>query len=436
MLLTSPNQHSTDFCEGDPAPGWRQTRWKKPSLAAAIFILGVPVFPAPALAQYGIAKGVFGAIITQSMQPPPPQYYQPVPPPSQYPPQQYQQSYQSPSYQQQYQPQQSNPSLEYEETEQMRRANSATAHPKQHKAHTAVAAAPKPAAPTREGVITVKMKKTRGTFEVPVRVNNAVTIDFTVDSGATDVMIPANVVSALIKSGTLKQEDYIGGQTFTLADGSKLPSVRFKLASLKVGDHTLTDVVASVSPSAGSALLGQSFLSRFGSWTLDNAAGTLNLTMPHADQPQTAAASPPGATTSLASAAAGPATPAAAPTQPADAAKPATGEAAPDKIAAVTAAPAPSSDAGTRTGFVLPAFPAHTSYAEARSHLVALGYEPQEVQQCDPNSTSCYPERVACFGTDVIQCKFEWKHGNTAILVETTNYPPNVAKVECEKNCQ
>src|SRR6185312_15634222 len=112
MLLTSPNQHSTDFCEGDPAPGWRQTRWKKPSLAAALFILGVPVFPAPALAQYGIAKGVFGAIITQSMQPPP-QYYQPVPPPSQYPPQQYQQSYQSPSYQQQYQPQQSNPSLEY-----------------------------------------------------------------------------------------------------------------------------------------------------------------------------------------------------------------------------------------------------------------------------------------------------------------------------------
>jgi hypothetical protein len=43
---------------------------------------------------------------------------------------------------------------------------------------------------------------------------------------------------------------------------------------------------------------------------------------------------------------------------------------------------------------------------------------------------------VSCFGTDVIQCKFEWKHGDTAILVQTTNYPPTVAKVECEKNCQ
>ena len=57
------------------------------------------------------------------------------------------------------------------------------------------------------------------------------------------------------------------------------------------------------------------------------------------------------------------------------------------------------------------------------------------MQACDPNSKSCFPERVSCFGTDVIQCKFEWKHGDTAILVQTIDYPPTVAKVECEKNC-
>jgi hypothetical protein len=239
-----------------------------------------------------------------------------------------------------------------------------------------------------------------------------------------------------MKSGTLKQEDYIGGQTFTLADGSKLPSVRFKLASLQVGDQTLTDVVASVAPSAGSALLGQSFLSRFASWTLDNTRGTLTLTMRSANAEQVAAASAASGTADPAPAAAAPATAAAAPTQPADATKPAPGDGVPAKVASVSAAPSPSSDTRAHLGFVMPAFPDQTKYAEARTHLIALGYEPQEVQACDPANASCFPERVSCFGTDVIQCKFQWKHGDAAILVETVNYPPTVAKVECEKNCQ
>jgi clan AA aspartic protease (TIGR02281 family) len=421
MRLITPTHHD-GFLENDLAAGWRQKPWNCPAFAAAIVLLAIPAFPTPVFAQYGIAKGVFGAIVNSNIQPPR-DYYAPSPPP----PPQYQQQYQQSYQPQPYQPQ-ANPSLQNEETEQLRRENAVAPHPKKHKVHTAVAAAPAP-----NGVIAVKMKKTGGTFEVPVRINNTATIDFTVDSGASDVMIPANVVSALIKSGTLKQEDYIGGQTFTLADGSKLPSVRFKLASLQVGDQTLTDVVASVAPSAGSALLGQSFLSRFGSWTLDNTKGTLTLTMRSANTEQVAAAS---ALTSTADPAPAATVPAAAPTQPADATKPAPADVAPVKVASASAAPTPSPDAGAHTAFVLPAFPIQTKYADARSHLIALGYEPQEVQACDPASTSCFPERVSCFGTDVIQCKFEWKHGDTAILVQTVNYPPTVAKVECEKNCQ
>lgn len=430
MPLTNPNQRAEDFRQREAAAP-REKRWKAPSFAAAIVLLAVPVFPAPASAQYGIAGAALGTMMSQSMQQPPRDYYQPTPPPPQYQ-QQYQQSYQPPPYQGQYQPppyqqQQSDRYLRYEENQQMRRANAATAHAVKRKAHTAVAAAPAP-----NGVIAVRMKKTGGTFEVPVRINDAVTLDFTVDSGAADVMIPADVVSALIKSGTVKPEDYIGGQTFTLADGSKLPSVRFKLASLRVGDQTLADVIASVSPSAGSALLGQSFLSRFASWTLNNTTGTLNLTMRNPDLPQVAAAS----ATADAAPAASP-TAATPPAQPVDAAKPdAAGEAAPDKIAAVSAAPAPSPAAGAHAGFELPAFPDQTSYATARAHLIALGYEPQELNQCDPNNKGCFPERVSCFGSDVIQCKFEWKHGDAAILVQTVNYPPTVANVECEKNCQ
>ena len=184
-----------------------------------------------------------------------------------------------------------------------------------------------------------------------MRIDNTTTINFTVDSGAADVMIPIDVVSALIKSGTLKQEDYIGNQTFTLADGSKLPSVRFKLASLQVGDQTFTDVVASVAPAAGSALLGQSFLSRFASWTLDNTTGTLTLTMRSGNLEQAAATSTP--TTNQAPAAAASAAAVATPAPQADATKPAPSDGATEKVAAVSVAPSPSPDPSAHAGLAL-----------------------------------------------------------------------------------
>jgi predicted aspartyl protease len=62
-----------------------------------------------------------------------------------------------------------------------------------------------------------------------------------------------------------------------LADGSKLPSERFVIRSLKVGGKVLENVTGSIAPVEGSLLLGQSFLSRFGSWSIDNKNGALIL---------------------------------------------------------------------------------------------------------------------------------------------------------------
>ena len=42
------------------------------------------------------------------------------------------------------------------------------------------------------------------------------------------------------------------------------------LRELRVGDYRLQNVKAAVGPVEGSLLLGQSFLARFKSWTLDN----------------------------------------------------------------------------------------------------------------------------------------------------------------------
>lgn len=123
----------------------------------------------------------------------------------------------------------------------------------------------------------VPMKKDGGTWMVPVLINNAITLDFTVDSGAADVSIPEDVVSTLIRAGTIRDTDFIGEKTYVLADGSRVKSKTFRIRSLKVGDRVLENVTGSIAPTKGSLLLGQSFLGRFKSWSIDNTKHALVL---------------------------------------------------------------------------------------------------------------------------------------------------------------
>ena len=108
----------------------------------------------------------------------------------------------------------------------------------------------------------IQLTKRGGTYSVPARINDALTLDFVLDTGAADVSIPADVLMTLVRTGTVATGDFVGKATYVLADGSKLPSLRFLVRKLKVGQHVLDNVAASVAPVAGSPLLGQSFLSR------------------------------------------------------------------------------------------------------------------------------------------------------------------------------
>jgi len=110
-----------------------------------------------------------------------------------------------------------------------------------------------------------------------VTVNDALTLDFMVDSGAAVVSMPADVVQVLARIGTIATGDFLGSKTYRLADGSTVPSRTFRIRSLKVGDVTLQDVMGTVAPGKGSLLLGQSFLGRFRSWSIDNSRRMLIL---------------------------------------------------------------------------------------------------------------------------------------------------------------
>jgi clan AA aspartic protease (TIGR02281 family) len=112
---------------------------------------------------------------------------------------------------------------------------------------------------------------------VPVIINGAIKLDFVVDSGASDVSIPADVVLTLIRARTITDDDFIGDRVYQTADGRSVPSKVFKIRSLRVGDRVLQDVTASVADISAPLLLGQSFLSRFRSWSIDNERQVLVL---------------------------------------------------------------------------------------------------------------------------------------------------------------
>lgn len=131
--------------------------------------------------------------------------------------------------------------------------------------------------PGGQGESIVPMVGDGGTFAVPVTINNQLTLKFTVDSGAADVSIPADVVMTLIRTGTISDADFLGKETYRLADGSTVPSQRFVIRSLSVGDKTLENVIGSMAPVSGGLLLGQSFLSHFKSWSIDNQRQALIL---------------------------------------------------------------------------------------------------------------------------------------------------------------
>jgi predicted aspartyl protease len=123
----------------------------------------------------------------------------------------------------------------------------------------------------------VQLQLEGGTYVVPVLLNHKIIRSFTIDSGSADVSIPEEVFTLLIRSGTVAQQDLLDTRRYRLADGSEQTSRRFLIRSLRVGNVEVRDVVASVVPEGGELLLGQSFLSRLSSWSIDNDRHTLAL---------------------------------------------------------------------------------------------------------------------------------------------------------------
>ena len=123
----------------------------------------------------------------------------------------------------------------------------------------------------------IQMTKTEGNvYEIPVTINDVLKISFIFDSGASDVTVTPDVASTLIKTGTVNASDFIGTQKYVFADGSTATSKVFIIRKLTIGNHTVSNVRASISKSINAPmLLGQSVQQKFGNIVIDNNTHTI-----------------------------------------------------------------------------------------------------------------------------------------------------------------
>jgi aspartyl protease family protein len=132
-----------------------------------------------------------------------------------------------------------------------------------------------PAAPARAAApgqaVRIAVARAGTGMLVKVLVNGSVTAPFLVDTGATDVLIPA----ALAKRLGIEAGPETRTKTYRTANGV-VTQATVMLRSVDVGGAVVENVPASISPNMEIGLLGLSFFNHF-TYHIDAAAGVLTL---------------------------------------------------------------------------------------------------------------------------------------------------------------
>ena len=164
-------------------------KWSQAAAVAAALVLAGPS-PSRAADIGSILGGVVGGMFGQAMQQqarpqyyqPQPQYYQPQPQYSQQP-----RYYQQPQH---YQTQQSSAAARRRQAELARQKEQ---QEKEKKAQEEARVQLPAAAGNASGPIDVPMTRKNGNLWVPAQINQVVTINFVIDSGASDITLPRDV---------------------------------------------------------------------------------------------------------------------------------------------------------------------------------------------------------------------------------------------------
>jgi hypothetical protein len=110
-------------------------------------------------------------------------------------------------------------------------------------------------APPAQGPGKVQIERRGGAYYVPVRINDTITIPFILDTGASDLAIPADVALTLMRAGALRRGDFLGRSPYQIANGAEEISDVVIIRKVQVGEHVVRNVTASINPPDASLCL-------------------------------------------------------------------------------------------------------------------------------------------------------------------------------------
>lgn len=124
---------------------------------------------------------------------------------------------------------------------------------------------------------TVKLSCKDNLCSAPLKINGKLTLNFVVDSSAVNVSIPAQLVPSLGFLGVVERSD-TKVEKLASPSGRPLGEKRtIHLKTLSLGGVTINDVEVLVTSTKASLVLGQSFLSRLRSFSIDNSTMDLRV---------------------------------------------------------------------------------------------------------------------------------------------------------------
>ncbi len=117
----------------------------------------------------------------------------------------------------------------------------------------------------------IKLSKNMGIYNLPVTINDAIKLNFIIDTGASHVTIPSDVLKTLMRTGTIQKSDMLGIAEYKLADGNTEKNTVFNIRKMKIGNKYIYNIKASASKHENTPLLlGQSALRKLEPWKIDS----------------------------------------------------------------------------------------------------------------------------------------------------------------------
>lgn len=99
---------------------------------------------------------------------------------------------------------------------------------------------------------------------------------FTLDTGASDMVINRHIERDLLLDGIIQRSDYLGETEFILADNTFVTGQLVRINNVQIGDFTVNNVVVAIVDNAN-LLIGTSFLDKFQDWSLNRSTKELIL---------------------------------------------------------------------------------------------------------------------------------------------------------------